>query len=125
MRFETPQPGMFVVTYRVSGDLHPAAQGPLIAAVEAALAKGPVVIVFEVGSLVRSVDLSVPTFWLDVTGRLALTGICIVTTSVGVRIAARGFKLAQNVRKHPIAVEVFDGLDDGLAWASGLLSSRG
>lgn len=114
---------MFVVTYRVSADLAPSAQAPLIAAVETALAQGPAVIIFEVGSLVRSVDLSVPTFWLDVTSRLALTGICIVTSSVGVRIAARGFKLAQNVRKHPIAVEVFEGLDEGLGWASRLLAS--
>lgn len=115
---------MFVVTYRVSGDLTPHAQAPLIAAVEDALRQGPVALLFDVGSLVKTVDLSVPTFWLEVTGRLPLTAIGIVAGSVGVRIAGRGFKIAQSVRKNPIAVEVFEGLDEGLAWAFQQLASK-
>lgn len=117
MTFTCPQPGLFVVTYRVASDLVPAAQRELIAAMEKAITAGPVAVVFDVGPDVRSVDLSVPGFWLDVTGRLPLAAMSIVTGSAAVRIAARGFKLAQSVRKHPIAVESHQELEVAIEWA--------
>ncbi|MBL8939144.1 MAG: hypothetical protein JNM69_31565 [Archangium sp.] len=121
MRFETPQPGLFVVHYQSAAELAPALQGPLVEALERRLAEGPVAVVFEVGPAISMVELSVPSFWLDLTSRLAITAMTIVTTSSAVRIAARGFKLAQSVRKHPIAVETHEALGDGIAWARGQL----
>lgn len=122
MTFETPQPGLFVVHYDSAAELAPTLQTPLIEAVERRLAEGRVALVFRVGPAVSTVDLSVPSFWLDVTGRLAITAMSVVTTSGAVRIAARGFKLAQSVRKQAIAVETHEQLDDAIAWARGHLS---
>lgn len=122
MTFETPQPGLFVVHYQSAAELAPALQAPLVEALERRLTEGRVGIVFEVGPAISMVDLSVPSFWLDLTSRLAITAMTIVTLSSAVRIAARGFKLAQSVRKHPIAVETHDKLDEAIAWARGQLA---
>ena len=117
MTFETPQPGLFVVHYQSAAELAPALQTPLVEALERRLTRGRVALVFDVGPAISMVDLSVPSFWLDLTGRLAITAMSVVTLSSAVRIAARGFKLAQSVRKHPMAVETHDTLDAGLEWA--------
>lgn len=95
----------------------PDAQTPLIDAVEACLKTGPVALVFDVGPAVTMVDLSVPTFWLGITTRLPIAAMSIVTASSAVRIAARGFKLAQEIRKQPMAVETHPTVDDGVRWA--------
>lgn len=116
MSFERLEGGLFIVRYGAPADLVPSAQAELIALVEAAAKVGPVGLLFDVGPEVVSVDLSVPAFWLDVTGRIRITAMCIVTQSAAVRIAARGFKLAQQVRKHPIAVESAEHFDEGLRW---------
>jgi hypothetical protein len=119
----SPSAGLFIVTYRVAAELLPEAQTPLVAALDVAAQRGPVGIVFEVGDAVTTVDLSVPTFWLDVTSRLTLKAMSIVTRSIGVRVAARGFKLAQFARKHPIQVEVHERVDEAVAWMQGVLKS--
>lgn len=117
MTFETPQPGLFVVHYQSAAELAPALQGPLVEALERRLTEGPVTLVFDVGPAVSMVELSVPSFWLDLTSRLPIRAMTVVTRSSAVRIAARGFKLAQSVRKHPINVETHDQLEDGVSWA--------
>lgn len=121
MTFESPRPGLFVVRYQSAAELAPALQTPLVEAVERRLSEGPVALVFDVGPAISMVDLSVPSFWLDLTSRLAITAMTIVTNSSAVRIAARGFKLAQSVRKQPIAVETHDTLEAGIEWARGHL----
>ncbi len=121
MTFDTPRPGLFVIHYQSAAELAPALQAPLVEAVERRLSEGPVALVFDVGPAISMVDLSVPSFWLDLTSRLAITAMTIVTTSSAVRIAARGFKLAQSVRKQAINVETHDQLDAGIAWAHGQL----
>lgn len=122
MTFETPQPGLFVVRYQSAAELEPALQAPLVQAIEQRLAEGRVALVFHVGPAISMVDLSVPSFWLDLTSRLAITAMTIVTVSSAVRIAARGFKLAQSVRKQSIAVETHETLEDGLVWARAQLA---
>ncbi len=94
----------------------------LIEAIGARLAEGRVALVFHLGPAISMVDLSVPSFWLDLTSRLAITAMTIVTVSSAVRIAARGFKLAQSVRKQSIAVETHETLEDGLVWARAQLA---
>lgn len=123
MTFESPQPGVFLVTYRTAADLAPDAQKPLIDAVEARLKTGPVALVFDVGPAVTMVDLSVPTFWLGITTRLSIAAMAIVTASSAVRIAARGFKLAQEIRKQPMAVETHPTVDEAISWAVARLSN--
>jgi hypothetical protein len=119
--FASPSSGLFIVSYHEPVDLLPERQGPLLAVVEQALTKGRVGLVFDVGERVMTVDLSVPSFWLDMTNRLAVTAMSIVTDSLAVRVAARGFKLAQFARKHPIAVETHDTVDEAVAWMTPLL----
>ncbi|MFO0596149.1 MAG: hypothetical protein U0228_12615 [Myxococcaceae bacterium] len=81
-------------------------------------------IVFVVGEGVRSVAMEVPTFWLGVTGRreLELRAIAIVTRNAAVRVAARGFALANKVRGLGTVVETFDDRDAGIAWAAAELN---
>jgi hypothetical protein len=110
-----------VVAYHEPADLLPERQAPLLAVVEQALTKGRVGLVFDVGDKVTMVDLSIPSFWLDVTSRLQVTAMSIVTASIGVRVAARGFKLAQFARRHPIAVETHATVDEAIAWMTPLL----
>jgi hypothetical protein len=119
--FASPSPGLFLVSYQEPVDLLPERQGPLLAVVEQALTKGRVGLVFDVGERVMTVDLSVPSFWLDTTSRLEVTAMSIVTASMAVRIAARGFKLAQFARKHPIAVETHLSVDEAVSWMTPLL----
>ncbi|MDP3233412.1 MAG: hypothetical protein Q8N26_11595 [Myxococcales bacterium] len=121
--FETRPPGLFIVTYRAAAELAPDEQKPLIDAIEERLKSGPVALVFDVGPAVTMVDLSVPTFWLGVTTRLPLAAMSIVTASSAVRIAARGFKLAQEIRKHPMVVETHPTVDEAISWAVGRLST--
>lgn len=123
MSFTSPSSGLFVVTYRAPAELLPEAQAPLIAALRVAVETGRVGIVFDVGEAVTMVDLSVPSFWLDVTSELQISAMSIVTRSIGVRVAARGFKLAQFARKHPIEVEVHETLDEALSWIRGQLAT--
>ena len=87
---------------------------------EQALTKGRVGLVFDVGERVIMVDLSVPSFWLELTSRLEVTAMSIVMASMAGRMAARGFKLAQFARKHPIAVETHACVDDVVAWMTPL-----
>jgi len=124
MRFEVLEPGLFVVTYRATADLMLSQQTELIDALEKALPNGPVAVVFDVGPDVKSVDLSVPGFWLDVTGRLSITAMAIVTTSAAVRIAAQGFRLAQNLRKHPIVVEAHAQVETAIPWARSVVRAK-
>lgn len=99
--------GILNVHYAEAADLAVALQQPLIARLEEK--RGRVVVVFEVGEQVRSVPMDVPTFWLGVTSRLDLqiTGIGIVTRSAAVRVASRGFALANVARRIAISVETF------------------
>lgn len=122
MNFDTLAPGLFVVRYPTAANLAPEAQTGLIDAVERALEAGPVAIVFDVGKDVHMVELSVPSFWLDATDRLPLRAMSIIARSVAVRIAAGGFKLAQTMRRQPIAVEVHQTEAEALSWARAQLS---
>ena len=122
MNFEELQAGLLCVRYAEVDDLKVDQQRHLLARLEER--RGPVVIIFEVGEAVRSVPMEVPTFWLGVTGRLELrlAGMAIVTRSAGVRVAARGFALANVARRVPTAVQTFDKLEDASAWGQSLLS---
>ncbi len=121
--FEETKQGILVVQYAESADLSVESQQPLIARLDEK--RGRVVIIFEVGANVRSVPMDVPTFWLGVTGRLELqlAGIGIVTRSAGVRVAARGFGLANLARRIPISVESFTDLAEASEWGQRLLAN--
>lgn len=123
MSFEETKQGILVVQYAESADLAVESQQPLIARLDEK--RGRVVIIFEVGAKVRSVPMDVPTFWLGVTGRLELqlAGIGIVTRSAGVRVAARGFGLANLARRTPIIVESFTDLAEASEWGQRLLAN--
>ncbi len=123
MSFEETKQGILVVQYAESADLAVESQQPLIARLDEK--RGRVVIIFEVGAKVRSVPMDVPTFWLGVTGRLELqlVGIGIVTRSAGVRVAARGFGLANLARRIPISVESFTDLAAASEWGQRLLAN--
>lgn len=62
---------MIEVQYPRGEDMEPQIQGPLLAAIEAAAARGPVAILFRVSDELPRVKLEVPTLWLGVVGRAA------------------------------------------------------
>lgn len=111
-----------MVPVHTQDDLLPAHQQPLITELERVLGqRNQAGLIFEVNAAVRSVDLSVPTFWLGVTARLPLTAIAIVTSATLVRVAARGFGVANKVRGLGTRVEVFTSVDEATAWVAAAL----
>lgn len=122
LKFSEPVPGLLQVTYEQSEDLGVAHQAPLLARLEAQ--RGAVVILFDVAAAVNAVPIDVPTFWLGVTARpeLAIAGMGIITVSVAVRVAARGFGLANAARRVATEVQTFKNPDEALRWARALLA---
>lgn len=125
VEFSQPEPGLFHVRYAEPADLLPERQAELVAAIEGASRASRVGIVFEVSPAIRSVDMSVPGFWLQLTSRsdLGLRAMGIVTRSAAVRVAASGFGLANRLRQLPIQVETFAELDAAMAWARAALAA--
>lgn len=123
MNFTEDQPGLLLVRYQTADDLRVAAQQALIDRLEAK--RGPVVVIFEIAAEVRSVPMEVPTFWLGITSReeLKLVGMAIVTTSAAVRVAARGFSLANVARRIATAVKTFDDVPAAELWGAALLTA--
>jgi hypothetical protein len=119
-------PGVFRVHYRSGEELAPALQSPLIAAVEAAARGGRTAVAFVLEPGIRTVPLDVPTFWLNVTARndLGLVAFAIITRSAGVRVAAKGFGLANQLRRVSLEVRTFDEEADGLAWLRGAVDRK-
>ena len=124
MKLEEPQVGLLSVRYGEADDLKVDRQQPLLARLEER--RGPVVIIYEVADGLRSVPMEVPTFWLGVTSRLelGLVGMAIVTHSSAVRVAARGFALANVARGIPTAVQTFESVEAATTWAASLLIAR-
>jgi hypothetical protein len=124
--FREVDPGLFRVHYATGAELSPEQQQPLIAAIEAASKNGPTAITFVVDAGIRSVEIAVPTFWLGVTARteLQLCAMAIVTRSIAVRTAAKGFDIANKVRRVPIEVSTFEEEVDALRWVGQVLTRR-
>ncbi len=122
MRFEEVHPGALVVHYTSAETMAPEHQRALLARLE--VASGPVALIFKVDSGVAGVPVAVPTFWLGVTGRreLQIRAVAIVTNAMLVRVAARGFALANVARGAAIAVETFDSVDTAVAWSQAQLA---
>lgn len=121
MRFEERAGGLLTVEYGEADHLKVEYQQPVLARLEEQ--RGPVVLIFLVGAAVRSVPMEVPTFWLGVTARreLKIAGMAIVTQSAAVRVAARGFALANVARGLATSVETFGGAAEAEAWGLALL----
>jgi len=114
------------VRYDTAEDLLPANQADLVLRLREAGARQPVAIVFDVGGQIRSVDLGVPGFWLGVSGdrSIALRAMAIASRTMAVRVAAGGFRLANQARRLPIEVRVVDTWEAGVEWASGVLDGQ-
>lgn len=115
---ELLEPGLFVVRYETVEDLEPARQRRVVEQLRQAAAEGSTGIVFVVSPAVRSIEASVPKFWLGVTGEATygLRALAVVAESLGVRIAARGFSVANALRAVPVAVDAFEDLPAATAW---------
>ncbi len=110
--------GLLVVTYREGADLAVDRQVDVVARLEQQ--RGDTVLLFDVGPHVRSVSIDVPTFWLGVTGRreLRIKSVVIVTQSMAVRVAARGFALANTARGLDTRVVTFEHLAEAIERAT-------
>ncbi|MFZ5444766.1 MAG: hypothetical protein ACOZQL_32535 [Myxococcota bacterium] len=118
MPFEERSPGLLLITYAAGEELAAARQSALVARLEEA--RGPVALVFDVQPTVREVPIDVPTFWLGVTARpeLQIRAMAIASRVTLVRVAARGFALANVARGLDLAVDTFSELEPALAWAA-------
>ncbi|HEY3448535.1 MAG TPA: hypothetical protein VGK67_19420 [Myxococcales bacterium] len=116
--FSEPEPGLFLVAYEDPRNMAPDLQGPLIAAMEKAAARGPIGVCFRVSDSIPVVKLEVPSFWLGITGRsdLQLRAMAIASRSVGVQLAAKGFALSNRIRKIPIEVQTFADMEEAHRW---------
>lgn len=121
LSFAQPEPGLFVVQYKVPEDLNPGLQELLVAAIVAAHNSDgkPTSVVFNIDTAIRGIDMGVPTYWLGVTGRTdtGLLAMAIVTTSAAVRVAAGGFALANTVRGLALEVRTFPTQSVAVDWA--------
>lgn len=126
--FAQLEPGLFVVQYSVPEDLSPELQRPLVAEIVAARKSNlkKTAVVFNVATTIRGIDMSVPTFWLGVTGQTdtGLAAMAIVTTSIAVRVAAGGFGLANTARGLALTVRTFSAQDAALEWVRQVLTSQ-
>lgn len=116
MSFEEPTPGVLLVQYDTAPQLAPERQAELLRRLEER--RGPVALAFDVRVGVSSVPVEVPTFWLGVTGRpeLQIRAMAIVTRALLVRVAARGFSLANLARGAALEVRTFEALPEALQW---------
>ena len=118
MAFEEVSPGVLVVRYERGEQLAPESQAALLRRLEER--RGPVALAFEVQAGVSSVPVDVPTFWLGVTGRaeLQIRAMAIVTRAVLVRVAARGFSLANIARGVALGGRTSEELAPARAWCA-------
>jgi len=126
MSFAPVEPGVIRVLYDTEADMAPQSQAGLLRALENQLTFGPVGIVFAVPR-VAVVDRSVPTFWLDITKRMApkLCALAIASPSVAVRTAARAFAVANTVRGVGVTVTAFNTEDEALRWVRAQVRAQG
>lgn len=120
---ESLSPGLFLVRYRTGEELAPARQGQVMAAIREAAKLEAVGVIFDVGPAVTSVDPQVPTFWLQVSedATLKLRVMAVVSEGLGVRLAAKGFGVANLLRSVRIEVQAFRDLAQARAWAQARL----
>ena len=112
--WSTPASSRF--TTRRTAISEPSHQPPLVALIEAEVAKGRVGVLFVVGSF--AVPRSLTEFWLGVVQRLGPRGLCamaIVSHSIAVRAAASGFRVMNSLRGAPVEVRTFKGGEDAAA----------
>ncbi len=107
MAFVQTAPWLIEIDYHVEGDMLPEAQVELLKAIEMSTATAHLGLVFRVYTL--DVPVTVVPFWLEVTKRLApqLSAMAIVSDSLMVRSAARGFAVSNAFRNVEIAVKAF------------------
>lgn len=115
--------GVFTVRYASAEDLSPESQKALEAALREASLSKPVGVVFVVGSTVRVVDPTVPSYWLGITGDplIKIAAMAIVTSNAGVSIATRGFSVANTLRDRPVKVKPFPEEAQAQAWVASVL----
>ncbi len=121
--FDERAVGLFVMRYGDVSELLPEHQTALVDELVASSAARPTGVAFVLADGITWVDPSVPKFWLEVTGRVRLAGMAIVTASAGVRVAASGFRLANVVRGVKLQVATFDGEEAAVAWLASRLGS--
>jgi hypothetical protein len=117
--------GLFRVEYLRGEDLKPELQQPLLAALRAEPPGQALGILFVLGPGVRTVDLSVPSFWLGVTQdrTLKLRALAMVTTAGAVRVAAKGFAMANTLRGLKLEVKTFEAEPAATTWIESALSA--
>lgn len=121
LQFEQNPVGVFLVRYQDKDDLLPANQTALTGALRVSAMSRPTGIIFMLSDAIGWVDPAVPKFWLEVTASLPLKAMAIVTKSTGVRIAARGFGIANTVRSVTLLVETFLTEAEALSWVKSQL----
>jgi hypothetical protein len=109
---------LFHIPYADAAAMDPALQGGLIQALERAAKLRPVRLLFEVSDQLSYVPLAVPSFWLETVKRpdLRLEAMSICSHSVGVHMAAKGFRLSNRIRGLKIEVGIFNDVASGRAW---------
>ncbi|MBS2026756.1 MAG: hypothetical protein JST54_02530 [Deltaproteobacteria bacterium] len=114
------------VAYLDSAAMSPADQDALVNAIRAQAVNGPVGLLFAVGAGARVVDPAVSAFWLEQVRNkeLKIRAMAIVTTRLGVRVAAQAFAQANRVLGTGLDVAVEQDEAAARAWLLERLAGR-
>jgi hypothetical protein len=84
------------------------------------------VVIAQLSPQQRSVDINMPTFWLDTFTRKGarVSGIGVVTKAPAVKVAVKGFHIAMRAVGAPIEALTFDDLAAALAWGKTVVEPR-
>ena len=119
MSFRTIGPNVLEITYATAEDMAPENQSALKTTLERLTKNARLALCFQVGRLPK-VDAAVPMFWLEITKVLSpnLCAMAIVSDSIAVRSAARGFGVANALRSVAVEVKAWAPAqtDEALTW---------
>jgi hypothetical protein len=111
-------PGVWLLTFPTPEDCVASKCHHLVAPLVEASKKGKLVVLAHLAPQQRSVDMSMPTFWLEAFTRKGakVAAIGVVTTAAAVKVAVKGFHLAMKTVGFPIEALTFPDVSTATAW---------
>jgi hypothetical protein len=119
-------PGVWLLLFPVPEDMIGAKCEHLVPPLIEASKAGRLVVLAQPSPQQRSVDMSMPTFWLNAFTRrgVRVSAIGVVSHSSAVKVAVKGFHLAMKTVGAPIEAQIFETSEAAIAWAKTVVEPR-